>query len=289
MRKILGYSVIFASALFFYLATYFMKIALRDENISALLFVEARFLLGFLVFFPFFLFQKREIKLVNRKEILIRAFSNSLAVLAFFLGVQWGTVTNANLINMTYPAFVALFAPFLAAERIDKFDLWALILTITGVLFLFLHSGTAFLSGDLWSLVSAILSGWAIVSLRIVRKTDSTLNILTVVFGFGMALFLPVFWIYPFPELQTTRLLLFLTAVMGVLGQLFLTYGYRFVNAMEGSIISSSRIIIALLVGGIILEEQVGFWLIVGAIFIFISHLVEAAKAVQGKNEKKGP
>jgi len=58
------------------------------------------------------------------------------------------------------------------------------------------------------------------------------------------------------------------------MGQIFITFGFRFVTAVEGSIISSSRILLAALLGPVIAAEPaltlIG-WL--GAFLIFIGNV----------------
>lgn len=294
MKKLIGYLSIFFSAFFFYLSTYFLKIGIAFEDTAGIIFVHSRFLLGFLIFFPLFYVRYRlpqehpsHLKVVNRRELFIRALTNTVAVMFFFLGVEYGSVTNANLINMSYPAFVALFSPFLARERVGSIDLFALLLTLVGIFFISIYQAEELLKGDLWSFFSAILAGWAIVSLRVARKTDSTLTILSLVFAFGTLFFLPIYIYYPLPKTSSAWEMIFLTALSGVLGQLFLTFGYRFVNAVEGSIISSSRILIAIFFAILVLEDPLRDGLFLGAVLIFISHLIESIKAYQQQRRQK--
>jgi drug/metabolite transporter (DMT)-like permease len=220
--------------------------------------------------------------IVNHRELVIRSITNAVAVCFFFMGVHYGSVTNANLLNMTYPAFVALLAPILIDEKLLPVDIWALILSLAGIFLITEPQNKAFSMGDLWGLASGIFAAWAIVSLRIVRKTDHTLTILTYVFGFGTLIFMPIPFLVALPRTKGALWYLLFSAVTGVLGQLTLTYGYRFVSALEGSIISSSRLIFAIIFGLILLDDNIGSFIITGGILILLSNILEAFR-----NQKK--
>ena len=63
---------------------------------------------------------------------------------------------------------------------------------------------------------------------------------------------------------------LFWCSVAGVLGQYLLTYGFLFVTAVEGSIITSSRILLAALLGPFLVGDpplMLSGW--IGALLIF--------------------
>jgi drug/metabolite transporter (DMT)-like permease len=66
---------------------------------------------------------------------------------------------------------------------------------------------------------------------------------------------------------------LFWCSAAGVLGQYLLTFGFLFVTAVEGSIISSSRIFIAALLGPLLVGDPslvLSGW--IGALLIFAAN-----------------
>jgi drug/metabolite transporter (DMT)-like permease len=68
-------------------------------------------------------------------------------------------------------------------------------------------------------------------------------------------------------------------SVAGVLGQYLFTYGFLYVTAVEGSIISSSRILLAALLGPLLVADPalaVTGWC--GALLIFTSNVVLALR-----------
>jgi drug/metabolite transporter (DMT)-like permease len=72
---------------------------------------------------------------------------------------------------------------------------------------------------------------------------------------------------------------LFICSAAGVLGQYLLTYGYYFVTAVEGSVISSSRILLAALLGPFLVADpalNLTGWC--GALLIFIANVSLAVR-----------
>ena len=115
--------------------------------------------------------------------------------------------------------------------------------------------------------------------LNISRRYHDTETVLFYVFGLGAVLiYLPfddrIFW----PDVLEFRYL-FLCGAFGVAGQYLLTYGFRYVTAVEGSIISSTRILLAAVLGPWIALDPpltVAGW--IGALLIFMANVVLAAR-----------
>ena len=72
-----------------------------------------------------------------------------------------------------------------------------------------------------------------------------------------------------------------LGALIGVLAQYLLTLGFRFVTAVEGSVISSTRILLAALLGPLLLgEPSLGMLGLSGALLIFFSNVYLAWRKI---------
>lgn len=254
-----GKIAIIFSAVFFYLATFVIKKG-SDLSIPVIYFAFSRFFIGFL-FFAIYRIKNHNLIFHSIFWIRMRAFWNLVAVYFFFFGIYYGSVTNANILNMTYPAFVALFAVLLIHEKISIYEIIALFMTLIGsMIYISDTSLHSFRWGDVFSFLSAITAGVSIVSLRRARKTDSSFSILYYQFYLGtiISMGILILGLFYFPCECSIQSLFFLTlsAFFGVTGQIALTNGFRYVNATEGAILSSSRIWIALAVGLFILNEN---------------------------------
>jgi len=252
-------------------ATVFAKIATTGTDIPAVEVTFFRFFLGF--FIAGFMMLKTKMSFRPNKINLVvwRAILNTLAVILFFLSVKYTTLTNANMLNTTYPIFIFLFAPFIMKEKITLMQGFYLILSIFGI-YLVIHPNFSNINiGDWYGLLSGISGALAIMTLRMAREYDSTALILFYLMLIGIfingAVLIPVFIIPNHIELWA----IVASALLGFAGQAFITSGYRHVEAAKGSIISSSRIIFSIVLGIAIFSESITLRWIIGGILIIIS------------------
>jgi len=271
-----GIILILFSALSFALSTVFAKITNTVSNIPAVEITFFRFITGFVIILVYVLRKRKPLKPVNLKFILLRALTNTIAVILFFAGIQYTTVTKANMMNMTYPVFVFLLAPFLAKEKNSISNYLFLLLTMAGI-YLTIIPGVnvpdlaSVNKGDLFSLASGITAGFAITYLRQARKYDSSYMIIFYLMFLGSILNLFIVWPFFVIPHGEGLLYLILSSITAVAGQFFITAGYRFIDAAKGSLVSASRIIFAILLGSIIFDDPFTLRIAAGGILILIS------------------
>lgn len=93
-------------------------------------------------------------------------FGYSLSTLFFTLAVLNTTLSNTIFIFSTYVVFTPLLAYFLLQEKLSKGIILAVILTMTGVYFLFDPGGLTHLKGNIFALAGAILNSIYLVGGR---------------------------------------------------------------------------------------------------------------------------
>ncbi len=278
----------FVSAILFYFATFFLHqgLASTEARLDSGLYILARQALGLMVFGPLFIWHSLSSAHIIKPSrwIFLRCISNLIALIAFYQAVQTGGAGKANVLNMTYPAFVILCAYPLLREIPSIRQILLLILCLGGVLFgfsqqqldgLFLFH---FSTSDLWGLSSGALAGISIVSLRGERRKGT--NPIGILFWLFLSGSLASLFLYreQFALINTKDIsFLILSASCGVTAQLCLTLSYSKLDALTGSIISTSRIPIALFLGSLLLSESFLWneWL--GATTIFIVNLLLAS------------
>ncbi len=274
-----GKFAVILSAIFFYMATYYIKIA-DSLAIPVFVFAFFRFFLGY-IFTTLWNFSAGKEEYQDLYWIRMRAFWNLIAVIFFFAGVAHGSITNANVLNMTYPIFVAFFAAVFLREKISGRNFLSLIFILSGT-GIFLGNSTLSMEwGDIFSILSAVTAGISLVALKEARKRNSSRAVLhyqfltgTLFTGFIVAW---LYWKNPFVWNYLSVFLLLASGFLGVAGQYLLTVGYRYVGATQGSILSNSRIWIALLVGWLIFQEDIGWEKWLGGAAIFLANLITAA------------
>ena len=117
------------------------------------------FFLGFVVVCTTLAITGRRVRPMNYHYLLGRTVANSVAVFFFYRAVAVGSVAQANILNMTYPLFVALFSWFLIKEQRDPVALPIVGLACAGV-YLVLAPGLASVEwNNLWGLGSGDYGG----------------------------------------------------------------------------------------------------------------------------------
>ena len=280
---LMGCLAIFVSAFCFYLSTIAIRWSQPFVTINPAFFVFARFVLGFCIICIIFAITGQRPKPRNKHLLLGRTFSNCIAVYCFYMAVQRTTVAEANILNMTYPVFVALFSwVFLRYQR-DILSLIFVFLAFIGI-WLILSPGKFDMSiHNLWGLASGISASFSIIYLNVSRQYHDTHTILFFMFGLGALLMLLLFHNTFFWPDATALYYLLLCAVFGIAGQFLITVGFRYVTAVEGGIISSTRILLAALLGPFLVSElplTLSGW--IGAFIIFSVNVSLALRKSHG-------
>jgi len=210
----------------------------------------------------------------NKVGLLMRGAFGGAAVLCFFLGIAHLPVGIATLLNYTAPVFTAVYAALFLGEAITPTTLGALGLTTVGVVMVMLGTAPAgsFVLGR-WQLVgvlSAMLSGAAVATIREVRKTDGSWEIFAAFCAAGAAIcVVPAVrdWVAPTPR---EWLVLTVVGLTSVVGQLLMTYALRYVRAAVGGIIAQLTPVTSLALGWAIFGDRIGGLALAGAVLTLV-------------------
>jgi drug/metabolite transporter (DMT)-like permease len=275
VKVLLGCVCVFGSAFFFYLATVIIKWAkIAGLNIDPAFFVFSRFILGFISVLILLALKKKKIKVRKKRYLIGRTVANCIAVYCFFKGVDLTTVAQANILNMTYPLFIAIFSWVFLKEQRDIIAILIVAIAFLGVWLILNPGQMSFNVNSLWALASGISAAFAIMYLNLSRQVHDTETTLFFLFGLGSVIVFIVFFnklgIPQYSELKY----LFFCSLSAIAGQYLLTIGFKYVTAIEGGIISSTRILLAAILGPFIVMDPaltVSGW--VGAFLIFAGNI----------------
>ena len=272
-QQVLGWSAVLGSAFCFYLATAIIRWADPYVEIPTSYFVFGRFLLGFIVVCLTMGVSGHRLKPRNYHLLIGRTVANSVAVFCFYKAVAVGTLAEANILNMTYPLFVALFSWFFVKDQRDSFSLFIVAVACAGIWMILSPGGMSMRWNNLWGLTSGITAAAAMIYLNLSRRYHDSQTILFFMFGLGALIMLIMFQSSIFGPDWLEFGFLVVCSAAGVLGQYLLTYGFLYVTAVEGSIISSSRIVLAALLGPLVVGDpalSITGWC--GALLIFMAN-----------------
>ncbi len=264
----MGHILVLLSALFFSLSSYYGKIVTNITDMSGVITSFSRFLIGTIGMLIYILYKRKSFKPNDFKPIGIRAVFNSLAIISLSSALNYTTITNSNMLNMTYPVFVVLLAPLVLKETIKKSTYIYLVAIMFGSYVIANPSFGSINIGDLMSFVSAMLAGVSIVSLKQASNKNEGYLIVFYVMLIGTIINIPFSLEYIINFDYNGLIYVVLAGSMGFIAQILLTEGYKYVDSSTGSLLSSSRILMSAVIGIIFLGEPFDLRITLGMILI---------------------
>ena len=233
--------------------------------------VLARFAIGLLAMLP--LHGRRGINLLghDRKRLLLRGVWGGFAVYFFFLSLQQTSLAHAQILNYASILFAPLFAWIFLQERIAVRTGLAIIVAVAGIGMITLQHGKggALNWGDLYGLISGVLAGASITEIRRLRRTESAWSVFFYLCLIGLPVALSGCLLDP-PILPSASGWMVLAGMGGasVGAQMLLTFGYKYLLAAEGSLITMTQLLYIAVAGRVIFGEALTLWTLVGAAMI---------------------
>lgn len=282
-KNINGFVFNILSAFLFYFATVMVHKGLQlNLDSDAFIYAFYRYYMGSIFFLIIIIKKKIKISYYIPEPVIARGVFNSIAVLLFYFAIQYGETGRANVLNMTYPAFVAIISGPILKEYPNFTTIISLILCLIGIGLYFyepiIQLTEHILFSDLLGLLSGVIASFAIIALRGSAREVQSEIILFWMFFIGTILTLPFCYKNLFLLDKLDLFYLLTSGIMGVLGQWLLTISYQYLDATTGSIISGLRIPIALIYGFLFLDESFSILSWMGGLLIFSSNIVLAYK-----------
>jgi len=203
----------------------------------------------------------------NWRAHAYRSIAGSLSMFCWFISLTMIPLARMTAISFTVPLFLTVLALVFLGERIRWYRWTALAVGFAGVLIIVgpeLVAGSGSPLGSGIALSAAVLAAFALMFLRRMSMHEHALTITFYFFltSSSMALLtLPITpWPMPTPE---QWLFLMLTGLFGVLGQLTMTYSYRYAEASLIAPLDYVSLLVTLTIGFYVFGEipQISTWL----------------------------
>jgi len=238
-----------------------------------------RFFVGWVAIVIYIAITRPRLRPRNLPSLFLRAVFNLAAVFLFYCAVKYTTITKANLLNLTYPVFVALLGPILLHEPSKPGDWLILVGAGIGVYLVINPNFQRVNIGDVLGLACGLTAGFAVICLRWARRSNHTVTVLLFLLTTGVILTCPAivkgnFLTYT-PGLWG---LVVACGASGVFGQFAITLAFRHVSAFAGSVLGLSRVVMAAVIGLLWLGESLTLNVVVGAIVVIGSILILARR-----------
>lgn len=207
----------------------------------------------------------------DRPGLLWRGIAGGVASTAYFLGIQSTSLTHAALLNNTFVIWGSLFAVFTLGETLGLWGSAAVLTALFGVLLVTNPQIGHIQSGDLIALFSGIMAGLAVVQVRRLRRTESSLPIFFYFNLIGLPISLSTIILTHtafVPPSPSQWLVLLGVGLSSVSGQLLMTYGFKELAAAQGSLISLTSVIFAALLSHLLFHEPFTFHTLFGGLLI---------------------
>ncbi len=225
---------------------------------------------GFLMFVPVLMrvgvgpLKTRKLGLLG-----VRSICNGVSMSLFFLGLAYMPLVEVTALNFTIPLFVTVGAVVFLREKLGIARTLGLAVGFAGALII-VQPGAAVISfGAILVLLSAAIWAVAVIDIKVLSRTESslTITIYGVLFNAVITLALAVFvWTWP-----TWEQLGWLVGVgiFGTIGHLLFAQALKLTDASLVSAFDFTKILWASLIGYVFFAEvpQVTTW--IGAIVIF--------------------
>jgi drug/metabolite transporter (DMT)-like permease len=226
-----------------------------------------RFVIGVVVVLGAWLIFRVELRPRRWGWLFARGLFGGVAVLCYFACIEHLGAGRATLLNYTSPVWSLLFSWILLKERPRRHAFPALLLTLVGVVLIVGSGRTSWrVSGwDLVAVLSAVLSGMAVTSIRATRRrsedgtpVESSWSVFASFTLLGMLATLPPVvpplghWVAPSAH---EWLLLFCVGMTSVGAQLVMTRALKHVTATAMGIILQLTVVLTVL-GGILFFDE---------------------------------
>lgn len=200
-----------------------------------------------------------------------RGVFNAAAMLSFFVALTMLPLAEISALMFTVPLFVALMVAIFLKERMGAHRIVSLFIGFSGALII-LRPGLEIIHvGALYALFSAITWGTAVVLIKKLSRTNSTVTITFYGMSFLALFTLPpalIVWQWPAPE---QYLWLLAIAAGGTVGQLMFAQSLKIADATLVMPFDFTKLIWAAVFGILIFSEVPTIWALAGGAVIFAS------------------
>jgi len=235
-------ALLFGAGLLFGLSAMLARLAASGGLMSGGRVSLVRMAVGVVAVLAVFVARPGTFRPVRYALLISRGLFGGLAALLYFMALALIPAGEATLLNNTFPIWAVILSFFLLGERPTLHLAVALVIASAGV-FLVLGGGRLSFSlgrGELLGILSAVLGGFAVTSIRALRATDNAPTIFFAMAVGGVLVSLP----FAFGPLASgawpTELLPWVAAgscgVVAFLAQLLMTESYGALSVPEAAL-----------------------------------------------------
>ena len=210
-------------------------------------------------------------RLLGRQKglLALQAVLATILLVCLFLSIQRLPLSLTLILVYLFPAFAALFSPWICRERVSALEWGAVVVAVGGaaVTLWSAEGSMGFDWGYVLILVASVLTGICINLIRRLSVTDTAATIYFYHCVIGAPLCLPLLLLQdqPLAPSGLSLLGLIIIASLAIVGELLLNYSFTMISSTKGSILLMSELVIGAGFGIIFLGEPASLRLFLGA------------------------
>jgi S-adenosylmethionine uptake transporter len=262
---------------------FFVKIASHDIHPVTLAFL--RFAASYILMRAAMAAGWVEVRPINRRILWIRGILGGVGSLLLFLAITHTRLSNAVVLFYTYPVFSALITRLLYGAPLSFAVAGSFAASFAGIYFVVQPSFDTVLLGDVFGLLAALTAGGAMVSLKVSRSTETVWTVLHFYNIAGMLVTGPLLVAHWTPPTLASVPVLLGVLLFSILGQLGVTYAYRYTMAVEGGVLSMFGAVVGSALGIGVLGEAATPNFLAGAALVVLGGIY---LTIRGSEEVKG-
>lgn len=223
----------------------------------------------------------------NKKFLILLGMLHTFTVFTYFLCIKYTTISIAILLLYTSPMYVTIFSPIFLHEKITKYGIIALILSLIGVLLIVdpitltskMQFETTKIIGIVAGIISGICSAGVIITIRYLRNDyDPTAqrfwSIVIAIIILSYAAFNTNLSII----VQNIEILVMFGFISTAVASILYIKGIAQLSAQTGSILSLIEPVSVLFLDHFLLKTPLIYTTLIGCIFILISAVIKSAE-----------
>ncbi len=265
MKQSTSYTILIIAALMWSLGGLFIKLV----NLNPMAITGIRSLGAAVVLLIYI----KKPKLYWNRYFFTGVLAYSMMVILYVISIRLTTAANAIFLEFTAPLYVVAFSYFLLNERINRFDIFAMVIIFLGMGLFFMDELSFY---GFWGNILALLAGvcLALVTVLIRKEKESAFEI--VFFGNALTTIICLpFIIQGFSS--TTQVDWFIIFGLGIfqLGIPYLLYttALKYVSALDAILVGMLEPVFNPIWVYIFIGEAMGEWAFIGAALVIIGTL----------------
>ena len=231
-----------------------------------------RNIFGLAFLFPILMRSQFEILRTKRIRLhALRGVINMAAMLMFFTALSISPIAKVTALSFTAPIFMAILAVVVLGERFRIYRWVAIFLGFTGMLIILRPGFVVIDTGAILVTVAAALWAVAMIIIKILSRTESSLTIVAYM-GIFLGLFsiAPAFWVWQPFGLQTLGWMI-LIGLFGSIAQIAISQSFKETDPTAVMPFDFLKLIWTAMIGAWFFAEIPDMYTWVGAAVIFLA------------------